>query len=110
MAQVGRAERILDVHRARGPADQLAQLGQFARVEVGLLDQDPQAGALVAVGRDESAAPDDLVPPASGGRDPKGGGVTGLTPRRLGASARVMDVGRSAEVDLVVITPTVVRS
>ncbi|MFE7513072.1 hypothetical protein ACFU8I_17910 [Streptomyces sp. NPDC057540] len=64
MAQVGRAERVLDVHRARGPTHQLAQLGQLARVEVGLLDQDPGAGPLVAGDVAEDAAPGTRRTPA----------------------------------------------
>ncbi len=84
VAQVRRAERVLDGHRARRPAGQFAQLGRLARGEVGLLDQDPQARALVAVDGDEAPAPDDLVPPGHAGRGPEGGGVAGLERRCLG--------------------------
>lgn len=93
VAQVRRAERVLNGRRARRPAGQFAHLGHLARVEVGLLDQDPQARALVAVDGDEASAPDHLVSPAQAGRGPEGGGVAGLERRRLGRGGG--PVGRS---------------
>jgi AcrR family transcriptional regulator len=93
-AEIRGAERVLGVERAEGVLGERDDLGHFGVREVGLLDQDPRPGALVADYGEVAAAADHLVPSGAAGRRPERGRVAGLQVGRLVQAGKVGGVLR----------------